>query len=67
MKLTMIISKGEDFFIGAIKEIPAVNTQGTSIQDVKENVIDALNLYLEDMRDEQTLNEIIYQEDLVFA
>ena len=67
MKLTMLISKGNDFFIGTIKEIPAVNTQGTSIQDVKENVLDALNLYLEDMREEQTLNEIIYQEDLVFA
>jgi predicted RNase H-like HicB family nuclease len=67
MKLTILISKGEEFFIGTIKEIPAVNTQGRSIQEVKENVLDALNLYLEDMREEQTFNEVIYQEDLLFA
>jgi len=48
MKLTMVISKGEEFFIGTIKEIPAVLTQGRTIEETKENVLDALELYLED-------------------
>ncbi len=48
MKLTIAISKGEGFFIGTIKEIPAVLTQGKTIEETKENVKDALELYLED-------------------
>lgn len=47
MKLTIVISKGEEFYIGTIKEIPAVLTQGSSIEETKENVFDALELYLE--------------------
>ena len=46
MKLTIVISKGEEFYIGTIKEIPAVLTQGSSIEETKENVLDALELYL---------------------
>ena len=46
MKLTIFISKGEEFYIGSIKEIPAVLTQGSSIEETKENVLDALELYL---------------------
>ena len=47
MKLTIVISKGEEFYIGTIKEIPAVLTQGSSIEETKENVLDALELYLQ--------------------
>ena len=54
--------------MGIIKEIPAVLTQGTSISDVKENILDALELYLEDMREEQSSSQdVIYQEELMFA
>lgn len=49
MKLTIAISKGEKFFIGTIKEIPAVLTQGKTVEEAKENVLDALELYLEDL------------------
>jgi predicted RNase H-like HicB family nuclease len=47
MKLTIVISKGEEFYLGTIKEIPAVLTQGSTIAETKENVLDALTLYLE--------------------
>jgi len=49
MKLTLVISKGEEFFIGTIKEIPAVLTQGKTIEETKENILDALELYSEDL------------------
>jgi len=53
MKLTAIISKGKNgFLIGRIKEIPEVFTQGKTIEETKGNIIDALELYLEDMREE---------------
>jgi predicted RNase H-like HicB family nuclease len=67
MKLTLLITQGTDFLIGSVKEIPAVLTQGKSISEVKENILDALELYLEDMREEQNGQNVIYQEELMFA
>ncbi len=67
MKLTISISKGEEFFIGTIKEIPAVISQGITIQEAKENVLDALELYLEDMQQERTFDNIVLEEDLKIA
>ncbi len=49
MKLTLLITQRSDFLIGSIKKIPSVLTQGTSISEVKENILDALELYLEDI------------------
>lgn len=67
MKLTIVISKGEEFFIGTIKEIPAVLTQGETIEETKLNVMDALKLYLEDMQSEEdNLNKIL-EEDLIIS
>lgn len=67
MKLTLVISKGEEFFIGTIKEIPAVLTQGKTIEETKENVIDALELCLEDMQSEDNDANKVFEEDLNFA
>jgi predicted RNase H-like HicB family nuclease len=67
MKLTLLIIQGTEFLVGSVKEIPAVITQGTSISEVKENILDALELYLEDMREEQNDKNVIYQEELMFA
>ena len=39
MKLSIIISKGEEFYIGAIKEIPAVLSQAATIQEGKEKTL----------------------------
>ena len=67
MKLTIVISKGNDFFIGSIKEIPAVLTQGANVEEARENVLDALKLYLEDMQSENDVENKVLEEDLIFA
>ena len=67
MKLTIVISKGEEFYIGAIKEIPAVLTQGTTVEETRESVIDALQLYLEDMQQEKLFENTVLEEDLLIA
>lgn len=67
MKLTIVISKGEEFYIGTIKEIPAVLTQGTTIEETKENVLDALEIYLEDMQNENNDVNKVFEEDLNFV
>ena len=67
MKLTIVISKGEEFYIGTIKEIPAVISQGATIQEAKENVLDALELYLEDMQQEKNFENTVLEEELKIA
>ena len=64
MKLTISISKGEEYFIGTIKEIPGVITQGKTIEETKENVMDALQLYLEAMESESEMENVVLEEDL---
>ena len=52
MKYTLVIKQGQDgFFIGQLKEIPEVFTQGLTISELKENIADVLAMYLEDMRE----------------
>ena len=69
MKLTLIVRKGTTHLIGQIKEIPGVLTQGQTIEEVKENIVDALALYLEDIREDNSddTSGIIAQEELEFA
>jgi len=67
MKLTLLISKREEFYIGTIKEIPAVITQGKTIDEARENVMDALALYLENMKETNKLENTVLEEDLMLA
>lgn len=64
MKLTIVITKGEEFYVASIKEIPAVLTQGKTVEEAKENVMDALKLYLEDMQQEPGFENTVLEEDL---
>ena len=49
-----------------VKEIPGVLSQGSTIEEARENTFDALNDYLEDMRlDNETQNTVL-QEELIF-
>jgi predicted RNase H-like HicB family nuclease len=66
MKLTIVITKGDEHYIGTIKEIPSVLSQGTTIEEAKENVKDALELYLEDMQHENDYTNKVLEEDLIF-
>jgi len=69
MKLTLLIRQGKTQLIGQLKEIPGVLTQGKTVEEVKENIQDALALYLEDMREDDSENDdaIIVREEVEFA
>jgi predicted RNase H-like HicB family nuclease len=54
MKLTIVVTQGKEHYIGIIKEIPAVVTQGETVEETRANVIDALKLYLEDMQQQNS-------------
>ena len=69
MKFTLLIRQGKTQLIGQLKEIPGVLTQGQTVSEVKENIQDALALYLEDMREDDSEQDdaIIAREEVEFA
>ena len=69
MTLTLVIKKGKNgFLIGQLKELPAVFTQGLTIDEVKENIVDSLDMYLEDIREHyRPEGEMLLEEELTFA
>jgi predicted RNase H-like HicB family nuclease len=47
MQLTAIIEQGENsWLVGQIEEIPAVISQGKTVEELKANLLDALGLIL---------------------
>lgn len=71
MKLTAIIETGENgWLVGQIEEIPAVMSQGKSIIELKENLVDALHLYLEtqkELTDKDYAGKDIIREELILS
>lgn len=48
MELTMLVEKGENgFYVGQIQEYPPVMSQGVTIDELEENLKDALKFFLE--------------------
>jgi len=48
MNFTAIIEQGEGgWFVGQIEEVPAAISQGKTIEELKENLLDALRLVLD--------------------
>jgi len=50
----------EGFYVGRLKEVPGVFSQGETLEDLKENIIDAYNLMMED--EEETLPNVIKRQ-----
>ncbi|MGN6352774.1 MAG: type II toxin-antitoxin system HicB family antitoxin [Parafilimonas sp.] len=67
MKLAIAIAKGEEFYTGTIKEIPSVITQGETIEETRENLMDALDLYLSNMQETNNLTNTVLEEDLTLG
>lgn len=71
MKLTAIIEKSDDgWFVGQIEEIPSAISQGKTIEELKANLVDALNLILESNRietEKDYQNKAVLREELILA
>ena len=69
MTLTLVIKKGKsNYLIGQLKEMPSVFTQGLTVEEVKENIMDALEMYLEDIREQyRPEGDMLQEEELVFG
>ena len=51
-EFTAIIEKNEDWFIAYCPEIPGANGQGRTKDEAKNNLAEAIELILEDRREE---------------
>jgi len=49
-EFTAIIEKDDDWYIAYCPEVPGANGQGKTIQECKKSLADAVNLILEDRR-----------------
>ena len=64
MELTLMIQPlDEGGYFAQIKELPAVLTEGETLEEVRANIQDALTLYLSYLRDNSTAPTAnLYQE-----
>lgn len=64
LRLTIVVKKGKSgFLVGQLKEIPQVFTQGKDIEELKINILDALELYFEDLREQYNPNGNMISEE----
>ena len=66
---TLVIVKEGEWYAGFIKEIPGANSQGKSIEEVKENIKEALAMILDSnakhMFDDLKIKPELVREELV--
>jgi predicted RNase H-like HicB family nuclease len=68
IKFTAIYEKAEEGgYIGYVAELPGANTQGETMEEVRENLKEAVSLLLECYREEaeKNLTESSFKEDLI--
>lgn len=67
LKLTMKYQKVPLGYIGYVDELPGANSQGVTLEEVKENLLEAIEMVLEANRCLSSLEikeNIAYQEEL---
>ncbi len=58
---TAVIEKREKWYIGYVEEVPGVNTQGHTLEEVRENLHEALRLVIETNRELAARSQTAYQ------
>jgi predicted RNase H-like HicB family nuclease len=58
IQLTAVFQKVPEGYIGFVEELPGANTQGTTLEETRQNLEEAIDLVLE-------ANRTIAEEDLV--
>lgn len=63
MSFTAVIQKVKEGYIGFVEELPGANTQGETIEEVRENLKEAVQLILE--TNKTFLGEIVDNENVI--
>ena len=67
IKLTAVFEKVPEGYIGYVEEISGVNTQGETLEEVKANLLEALELVLDARRtlmERETANKLVIKEPI---
>ncbi len=70
MKLTAVFQKVPEGYIGFVQELPGANTQGSTLDEARENLSEAVELVLEANRalaEESIQGKDVIREPLVVA
>ena len=70
MKLTAIFQKVPEGFIGFVEELPGANTQGATLDEVRHNLSEAVELVLEANRvlsEESIQGQKVIREALIVS
>ena len=70
MKLTAIFQKVPEGFIGFVEELPGANTQGATLDEVRNNLNEAVGLVLEANRalsEESIQGQQVIREPLIVS
>jgi len=70
MKLTAIFQKVPEGFIGFVEELPGANTQGATLDEVRNNLNEAVELVLEANRalsEESIQGQQVIREPLILS
>ncbi|MBK8037342.1 MAG: type II toxin-antitoxin system HicB family antitoxin [Verrucomicrobiaceae bacterium] len=70
MKFTQVFKKVPEGYIGFVEELPGANTQGTTLEETRSNLREAIELVMEANRvlaEEEIGNEEVFRETLLLA
>ena len=70
MKLTAVFEKVPEGYIGFIEELPGANTQAETIEQAREDLVEAVELVLEanrSMSEESLRGRAVTREPMVIA
>ncbi|MBL9177263.1 MAG: type II toxin-antitoxin system HicB family antitoxin [Verrucomicrobiaceae bacterium] len=70
MKFTQVFKKVPEGYIGFVEELPGANTQGTTLEETRANLREAIELVMEANRvlaEEEIGNEEVFRETLLLA
>jgi predicted RNase H-like HicB family nuclease len=70
MKLTAVFQKVPEGFIGFVEELPGANTQGATLDEVRNNLNEAVELVLEANRalsEESIQGQHVIREPLILS
>jgi predicted RNase H-like HicB family nuclease len=70
IQITKIFQKVPEGYIGFVEELPGANTQGTTLEEARENLEEAIALVLEANRllaEEQIGEQEVIRESVVFS
>lgn len=63
LKLTKVFQKVSEGYIGFVEELPGANTQGDTLEEVKANLEEAVELVLEANR--ELAEELLKGQDVI--